>query len=77
MASSSVFTNNRTQAVRLPAEMRFPDSVKRVEVRALGQERIIAPAEQAWDSFFLAGQGASDDFMAERASQEQPERETL
>ena len=54
MAISTVFTNNRTQAVRLPAEVRFPDSVKKVEVRALGLERVIAPADQVWDSFFLA-----------------------
>jgi len=29
MAISTVFTNNRTQAVRLPAEMRLPDDIKR------------------------------------------------
>ncbi len=77
MATSTVFNNNRTQAVRLPAEMRFPDRVKKVDVRAVGQERIIAPADHAWDSFFLGGQAASEDFMAERASQQQPEREPL
>lgn len=77
MAISTVFTNNRTQAVRLPAEMRFPDSVKKVEVRVAGQERIIAPAESAWDSFFLGAMSATDDFMAERASQFQSERESL
>lgn len=77
MTTSTVFTNNRTQAVRLPAELRFPDSVKKVEVRAVGQERIIAPAEHAWDSFFLAEGGASEDFMAERPTQEQAERESL
>lgn len=75
MTTSTVFTNNRTQAVRLPAELRFPDTVKKVEVRQVGQERIIAPANQAWDSFFLAQETASEDFMAERASQRQPERE--
>lgn len=75
MTISTVFTNNRTQAVRLPAELRFPDNVKKVEVRAVGQERIIAPAEQAWDSFFLGAQTASEDFMAERASQQQAERD--
>ena len=75
MTTSTVFTNNRTQAVRLPAELRFPDTVKKVEVRQVGQERIIAPADQAWDSFFLAQETASEDFMAERASQRQPERE--
>ena len=77
MTTSTVFTNNRTQAVRLPAELRFPDTVKKVEVRQVGQERIIAAADQAWDSFFLAQETASEDFMAERASQRQPEREAL
>lgn len=77
MSISTVFTNNRTQAVRLPAELRFPDSVKKVEVRAIGQARIIVPADQAWDSFFLAESGVSEDFMAERPSQTQSEREAL
>lgn len=77
MAASTVFTNNRTQAVRLPAELRFPESVKRVEVRAVGNERVIVPIDQAWDSFFLNSPQPSEDFMAERASQTQSERETL
>ncbi|MDP2903759.1 MAG: type II toxin-antitoxin system VapB family antitoxin [Methylovulum sp.] len=77
MATSTVFTNNRSQAVRLPAEMRFPDSVKKVDVRIMGLERIIAPAESAWDSFFLGGQTVSDDFMCERADQQQSERDSL
>lgn len=77
MTTSTLFSNNRTQAVRLPAEMRYPDSVKKVEVRAVGLERIIAPAERAWDSFFLAEARTSDDFMGERPTQNQPEREAL
>ena len=77
MTTSTVFTNNRTQAVRLPAEARFPESIKKVEVRVLGQERIIAPAERSWDNFFLQAGTVSDDFLPERAGQEQSERETL
>ena len=77
MTTSTVFTNNRSQAVRLPAEMRFPDSVKKVEVRVMGLERIIAPAESAWDSFFLSGASVSEDFMTERADQQQNERDSL
>lgn len=77
MTISTVFNNNRTQAVRLPADMRFPDSVKRVEVRASGRERIIAPAESTWDSFFHNAATATEDFMTERASQSQSERESL
>jgi antitoxin VapB len=77
MSAGTVFLTNRTQAVRLPADTRFPPGVKQVTVRVVGQERVIAPAGASWDSFFLAGEGASDDFMAERASQAQPEREAF
>jgi len=77
MSISTVFTNNRTQAVRLPAEMRFPDSVKKVEVRTKGVERIISPATSSWDSFFLGSTTPTSDFMSERASQSQPARESL
>ncbi len=77
MIISSVFTNNRRQAVRLPAELRLPDSVKRVQVRAVGPDRVIAPIDQVWDSFFLAGLAVSEDFLAERGSQHQDDRESL
>ncbi len=77
MATGSVFVNNRTQAVRLPAETRFPDDVKKVIVRVLGKERILTPVENTWDSFFLSDESVSEDFMTARASQEQQERESL
>lgn len=77
MATSSVFTNNRTQAVRLPVELRLPEGVRKVDVRARGNERIISPLGQTWDSFFLDGPQVSDDFLQERASQNQTEREAL
>jgi antitoxin VapB len=77
MSISTVFTNNRTQAVRLPADMRLPEDVKQVSVRAVGKERIIAPLQSSWDSFFMSENKATDDFMAERASQDQAEREAL
>lgn len=77
MVISMVFINNRTQAVRLPAEVRLPEGVKRVSVRAIGNERIIAPIEKTWDSFFMNGPKVSDDFMTERTSQQQKNREVL
>lgn len=77
MAIGTVFINNRTQAVRLPLEVRLPEGVRKVEVRIKGNERIIAPVGQAWDSFFLDGPIVSDDFMPERADQYQSERESL
>jgi antitoxin VapB len=77
MSIGTVFVNNRTQAVRLPLDVRFPEGVHKVEIRVKGQERIIAPIGQTWDSFFLDGSRVSDDFLSERASQEQPEREAF
>lgn len=77
MVISMVFINNRTQAVRLPAEVRLPEGVKRVSVRAIGNERIIAPIEKTWDSFFMNGPKVSDDFMTERTSKQQKNREVL
>lgn len=77
MATSTLFSNNRSQAVRLPAELRMPEGVKRVEIRARGLERIIAPAGHAWDSFFVDGGRVTDDFIVERADQIQSERDSF
>lgn len=65
---STVFLNNRTQAVRLPKAVALPDDVKHVEVFAIGRARLIVPAGEAWDSWF-EGPDASADFLTER---EQP-----
>lgn len=75
MSQGTIFTNNRTQNIRIPADMRFPADVKTVIVRAIGHERIIAPIENTWDSFFLSNESVSSDFMSERAEQAQAERE--
>jgi antitoxin VapB len=77
MQTGSVFINNRTQSVRLPAETRFPDNIKKVLVRVVGVDRILSPVENTWDSFFLSNESVTDDFMVERASQNQQEREAF
>jgi antitoxin VapB len=77
MTITSVFTNNRSQAVRLPADVRLPEGVKKVGVRARGVDRIILPVGNTWDEFFLNRPQVSEDFMAERVTQSQAEREAL
>ena len=77
MSIGTVFVNNRIQAVRLPLDVRLPEGVHKVDIRATGKERIIGPVGQTWDSFFLGGPKVSDDFLPERTSQRQPEREAL
>ena len=71
-----IFKSNRSQAVRLPKDVAFSDSVKDVEITAIGNKRIISPAGQAWDEWF-DGAGVSDDFLANREQPEDQHRETF
>lgn len=75
ITTTTVFTNNRTQAVRLPAEARLPDDIKKVTIRIRGKERIITPLENTWDSFFTNELKVSDDFMKDRGIQKTSKRE--
>jgi len=77
MTISTVFLNNKTQAVRLPAEVRLDDTIKKVFIRVNGKERVISPVESAWDNFFLESKQVSDDFMSERPEQTECVRESL
>ena len=75
MITGSIFENDGEQEVSLPAEAQFPEGVKRVNVRVVGFDRVLSPAENSWGSFFLSEKTVADDFMVERASQEQSGRE--
>jgi antitoxin VapB len=77
MAISSVFMSNRSQAVRIPSEARLPDHVKRVEVRVVGQERVITPVDQLWDSFFGDCSPLPKELHIERGAQSPQVREGL
>lgn len=74
MTIGTVVTDSYGQVVRIPHEVRLPDGVKQVSVRVKGPEVILSPVGQSWDSFFLRGPHMSDDFLPERADQQQPER---
>jgi len=52
MVRTTVFKSNRSQAVRLPRSVAFPDDVKDVTVLREGTRRVIVPANAAWDDFF-------------------------
>jgi antitoxin VapB len=77
MARSTVFTSNRSQAVRLPKAVAFPAEVHQVEIIKIGHSRLIVPAGRRWDDFFLNGPHVSDDFMTERKDPPAEEREPL
>lgn len=54
MTRTRLFRSNRSQAVRLPKDVAFPADVREVSIRRCGKERVIAPANAAWDDFFDA-----------------------
>lgn len=76
MEQSTVFKSNKSQAIRLPKAVALPDSVKKVEIVKMGRARLIAPAGEAWDSWF-EGPGASEDFMRDREQPEAQQRESF
>lgn len=78
MTTGSVFENNRTQVVRIPAEMRFAAGVRKVSVRMVGSDRVLSPLGRTWDTFFLDGAAVTDDVVVQRGDQGLPqEREPL
>jgi antitoxin VapB len=77
MTRSTVFTSNRSQAVRLPKAVAFPPDVHQVEIIKVGHSRIITPVGKRWEDLFHNGPSATADFMTERHQPAAQEREPL
>ena len=75
--SSTVFVSTRSQAVRLPKAVAFPDDVHEVDIVKIGHSRLIVPRGKRWDDLFLTGPRASEDFMSGREQPRIEEREPL
>jgi antitoxin VapB len=73
MTSTTLFQTNRTQAVRLPKDVAFPDTVLGVTILKDGVRRVIVPSDAVWDEFFAA---PSAD-LGERDQSAQSPRETF
>lgn len=54
MVETTLFKSNKSQAVRLPKAVAFPEDVREVRIIRDGNRRIIAPADSSWDDFFAA-----------------------
>ena len=77
MAKSTVFTSNRSQAVRLPKAVAFPENVHEVEILKICHSRVIVRQGKRWDDLFQNGPRACEDFMVERRQPATEEREPL
>jgi len=51
MVTTRLFRSNRTQAVRLPKEVAFPEDGE-VTITVEGDARVITPVDRSWDRFF-------------------------
>lgn len=76
MERANLFKSNKSQALRLPKPIAYPDNVKQVDIVMQGRARIITPAGESWDSWF-DDEGVSQDFMTNREQPVPQERESL
>jgi antitoxin VapB len=74
---TTVFRNNRTQAVRLPKAVALPDDVREVTIRVVGSARVIEPVGSGWDTWFEHGLRAEPAFPDHRDQAVAEERESL
>jgi antitoxin VapB len=49
---AALFRSNRSQAVRIPKDMEFPDDLKKVVVRRVGKALILSPKDSLWLDYF-------------------------
>jgi antitoxin VapB len=78
MLTAKLFTNGKSQAVRLPKEYRFTGN--EVGVARVGEMVVLYPKEKAWE-IFAASEPVTDDFceaiLGARQNDVQPPREML
>jgi len=74
MDTAKLFTNGRSQAVRLPKEYRFEGT--EVYIKKVGNTVVLIPTTASWQSLVHSLSEFSADFMAERAKPAAQERES-
>ena len=74
MTETTIFLNNRTQAVRLPKAVAFPDDVTLVDIRVVGNSRVITPVGGDWEYWRDQGTTVTDDFCVNREQPAMQER---
>ena len=67
METAKLFENGKSQAVRLPKKFRMPG--KEVRIFKQGDQIILEPIKDTWDSFFDALNEFPDDFMKDGRNQ--------
>lgn len=74
---ASIFRNGSNQAVRLPQELRFPESITEVRVRKQGDALVLSPVRPDWLSFFALEVDVPENFLTERRDAPAQSRDPL
>ncbi len=76
--TAKLFLNGRSQAVRLPADLRFEGREVFIRQDETTGDVILSRRPESWDSFFRLRRGANipDEFMADRRD-ETPQKRDL
>ena len=75
MMTAKLFTNGRSQAIRLPKEFRFEGN--EVGIKKIGDMVLLMPVNETWSSFIESLDMFSDDFMVFERNEEKQTREDL
>lgn len=67
MYTAKIFTNGRSQAVRLPKKCRF--DIDEVIVQQLGNALILVPKDKLWETFMDGIDSFSDDIFKDGRDQ--------
>lgn len=75
MQTAKIFTNGRSQAIRLPKEFRF--SGDDVYINKIGKIVVLIPKDDPWSVLVNSLEQFSSDFMDDRNQPPQDSREKL
>ncbi len=73
MDTAKIFTNGRSQAVRLPKKYRFKS--KQVVIFKRGDEVVLKEKKESWDDFFFEESAFGKDFLSQREDLHPQERD--
>ena len=63
--TARVGKNNRAQVVTIPLEYRFPEGMKEVFIRKVGEDIVLSPRPRDWTGFLASNVRVSADFMVD------------
>ena len=74
MQTAKLFTNGRSQAVRLPKNCRFTEREKEVYVHKMEGMVVLIPKKDPWGGMLRSLERFTDDFMENRAQPARPDQ---